>query len=209
MLRRVMMAGGTPPTSGPYWNPADCHPSVVLSSGNAVATRNSDTAAWRCVRSVTSHNSGKWYAECENLANGSVNGSLTFGLADQEMALTLKPGSNTGSWGAQANDANVKNTFWNNIPTSRPGPPIGVGGVVCIAVDFGGGEIPGRIWFGDSESGWYAGDPAAGTGAQYTFAANTTRKLILGLFSNPQSCRLRNQPGENLLTIPSGYSMWG
>lgn len=205
MLRRMMMAGGSAPPTAQYWNPSDCHPSVVLSSGNAVATRNTDSAGWRAVRSVTSHNSGKWYAECENLADGAVNGSLTFGLSDQEMALTLKPGSNTGSWGAQANDGVLKRTFWNNIPTNRSGAPIGVGGVVCIAVSFS----PGRIWFGDSESGWYAGDPAAGTGAQYSFAENTTRKLILGLYSNPQSCRLRNHPGENLLPIPAGYSMWG
>ena len=205
MLRRLMMAGGSAPTPGQYWNPADCHSSVVLSSGNAVATRSSAAAAWRSVRSVTSHNSGKWYAECENLANGSVNGSMTFGISDQDMGLTIKPGTNAASYGVQANDALSKRTYHNNIGTSRPGGPVGIGGVACIAVDFDAGHI----WFGDSVSGWYAGDPAAGTGAQYTFAANTTRKLMLGLYSNPQSCRLRNQPGENLLTIPSGYSMWG
>lgn len=205
MLRRLMMAGGSAPTPGQYWNPADCHSSVVLSSGNAVATRNSDANAWRSVRSVTLHNSGKWYAECENLANGSSNGSAIFGIADQEMGLTLYPGQNTASYGVQANDPAGKRTYFNGSPISRSGTVIGVGGVVCIAVDFDAGDI----WFGDSESGWYAGDPAAGTGAQYTFAANTTRKLMLGLYSNPQSCRLRNHPGENLLTIPSGYSMWG
>ena len=206
MLRRVMMAGGSAPTPGQYWNPADCHSSVVLSSGNSVATRNSDPKAWRCVRSVTSHNSGKWYAECENLANGSGNGSMTFGISDQGTSLTIKPGTNSESYSVQANDAFIKSTYHNSsVGTLRPGGPVGIGGVACIAVDFDAGHI----WFGDSVVGWYAGDPAAGTGAQYTFASNTTRKLILGLQTNPQSCRLRNQPGENLLTIPSGYSMWG
>src|SRR5690606_23272443 len=136
------------------------HSSVVLSSGNAVATRSSAAAAWRSVRSVTSHNSGKWYAECENLANGSVNGSMTFGISDQGTGLTIKPGTNSESYGVQANDAILKRTYHNNIETPRPGGPVGIGGVACIAVDFDAGHI----WFGDSVVGWYAGDPAAGTG---------------------------------------------
>lgn len=205
MLRRMMMAVGSAPPTAQYWNPSDCHPSVVLSSGNAVATRNSDSAAWRSVRSVTSHNSGKWYAECENLANGTANGSAVFGMAHPENLLTRFPGQTQTSWGVQANDPTGKRTYHNGFLVDRSGAPIGIGGVSCIAVNFDAGHI----WFGDSVSGWYAGDPAAGTGAQYTFTNNAAWKLMLGLYSNPQSCRLRNKPGENLLTIPTGYSMWG
>lgn len=205
MLRRMMMAVGSAPPTAQYWNPSDCHPSVVLSSGNAVATRNSDSAAWRSVRSVTSHNSGKWYAECENLANGSTNGSAIFGLADPLELLTRYPGQSNGSWGVQANDPTGKRTYHNNIPVSRSGAAIGTGQVSFLCADF---DL-GYMWFGDEVSGVYSGDPAAGTGAQYTFTPNRTLKLMLSEYSNPQSCRLRNQPGDNLLTIPSGYSMWG
>lgn len=204
MLRRMMMAGASTPSSF-AWNPADCHSSIVLSSGNTVATRNTDASAWRAVRSVTSRNSGKCYAECENLANGSANGSAMFGIADPSDVLTIYPGQTNSSYGVQANDPSGKRTYYNGSLTSRAGAAIGIGEVSFIAVDFDAGYI----WFGDSVSGVYAGDPAAGTGPQYTFTPNSTRKLMLGMFSNPQSCRLRNNVGENLLTIPTGFSMWG
>ncbi|WP_202844812.1 hypothetical protein [Luteimonas saliphila] len=199
----MMMASGD--VYAPAWNPADCHSSIALSSANTIATRTTAAAAWRSVRSITSHNSGKWYAECENLANGASNGSAIFGIGDPIDALTIYPGQSNSSYGVQANDPGGKRTYTNGIPTGRAGATIGIGGVSWVAVNFG----PGHIWFGDSISGCYAGDPAAGTGPQYTFAAGTARKLMLGLFSNPQSCLLRNHPGQNLLTIPGGFSMWG
>lgn len=195
--------GGAAPAT--HWNPADCHVEVLLSSENTVAERSASANAWRSVRSVSARNSGKAYAELEILANGSANGSAMFGLADPIDLLTRFPGQTQTSWGVQANDPTGKRTYHNNFLVNRSGAAIGVGGVCFLAADFDAGYL----WFGDSVSSVYAGSPADGTGPQYTFTPNKTLKIMLGMFSQPQRCRLRSLPGENLLPIPSGFSMWG
>src|SRR5690606_18214750 len=59
----AMMRAAAP--LGSYWNPADVHAMIALSNANATATRlPASPGVFVGVRGVTSHNAGKWYAEC-------------------------------------------------------------------------------------------------------------------------------------------------
>lgn len=206
-LHQAVMAGQAAP-AGNYWNPADKTSLILLSNGNATATRDTPSpTAFNAVRGITSHNSGKWYAECLNVVD--VPGSMIFGVGTSGASLSTFPGGGTplgSSWGVQANNNTRRATYYNGLQTNQGGTSgISAGGLGILAVDFDAG----RIWFGDSAFGFYTGNPSAGTTPTYTFTAGTTLFLMLGMASSPQQCTLRNQVGENTGTIPTGFSMWG
>src|SRR5690606_13764169 len=90
----------------PRWNPLDAATQLTLSSNDRVCTRSStDNNSWRSVRSVTSHHSGKWLAQCRINANGAANGSMIFGVGTSAASLNSYPGAGVTSWGAQANNS--------------------------------------------------------------------------------------------------------
>jgi hypothetical protein len=191
---------------GTYWNPTDTDSKINLSGGNAVATRSATSSGtWCATRSITSHNSGKWYAECGDTTD--VASAMMFGIGTAATSLATFPGGLATSWGIHANNSTGVRTYTNSV-SSIPGlTQIGAGGYARIAVDF----ATGRIWLGVSTSATWAGggDPAAGTTPTYTFAAGTTLYLMLGESTTGQVCTLKNHVGENTGTIPTGFSMWG
>jgi len=191
----------------PRWNPLDAATQLTLSSNDRVCTRSStDNNSWRSVRSVTSHHSGKWLAQCRINANGAANGSMIFGVGTSAASLNSYPGAGVTSWGAQANNSPTARTYTNGSSSNTGAAAVGVGGSAIVAVDFDAG----LIWFGDSVAGWYgSGNPAAGTNPRYTFTPNTTLYLMLGQYSSPMQNTLLNGPGEATVTVPSGFAMWG
>jgi hypothetical protein len=190
-----------------YFNPAAKDSKITLSNADATATRNAGASAWCAVLGLTSHASGKWYAEIADDADGVANGNMIFGVATSAATLTSYVGSDAFGWGIQANNMTNLTIYHSGTPTSQGsgGNAIGVGGRAMVAYDAGTGQI----WLG-SAGAWFAlGNPAAGTGANYTTTAGTALVLALSAADSPQQCTLKNNPGENFYTIPSGYSMWG
>lgn len=194
-----------------YWDPLNNSSEITLSAANATATRSTtNNSSWRCVRSVTSHNSGKWYAELLNVANGTVNGSMIFGVCKSAASLSAQPGGDANSWGNQANNPSV--FFYiagTPINESSGYTSIGAGGYAKLAIDFDAG----KMFFGTSTTsgggGWGSGvDPTSGAGG-FSFTAGTPLYLFLGIYSNPQQCTLRTATADMAGTIPSGYGAWG
>lgn len=189
---------------GSYWNPADKHANVTLSNSDKTAT--SAAGGWKAVRGITSHNSGKWYAELLNDADGSSNGSLLFGVGTSSATLNSFVGSDASGYGIQANNTTGARTY-NGGSSSNAGGPYTVPGERCgVAVDFGAGSI----WLSALDSGTWegGGNPSAGTSPTFTFTPGTALFLMLAVDSTPQQCTLKNNTGENLYTIPTGFSMW-
>lgn len=202
-LRRLLMAGAGVIITPHYWNPADKAAEITLSASDATATRSTtNDGSWRSVRSVTSRNSGKWYAECVNVASGSTNGAMIFGVGLSTASLSNYPGSGSDSWGAQVNNNIQPVIYHSGAGINQAGTGVTAGGYGKLAVDFDNG----RIYFGDSAFGWYS-NPSTAT-PSYSFTPNTTLFLMLGEQRSPQQCTLKNNPGENAGTIPTGYSMW-
>ena len=82
-------------TRGNYstWNPVDKSASITLSQGNLKATESS--GAWTSVRSTMAVNSGKWYAEWEQISGGTGVG---FGVSKQDVAISTHIGTFTDSY---------------------------------------------------------------------------------------------------------------
>lgn len=202
--RQILAASGGGGV-GTYWNPADTDAKISLSGGNAIATRSSTSSGtWCATRSVTGHNSGKWYAEIGDTTD--VASAMMAGIGTAASSLATYPGGLATSWGIHANSSGGLRTYTNTV-ASNPGlPTIGAGGYARIAYD----AATGRIWLGVSSSATWAGggDPATGTSPTYTVAAGTLLHLMLGMFTSGQVCTLKNHAGENTGTIPAGFSMW-
>ena len=187
-----------------YFDPSRTSGSIVLSSSNSVATATA--ASWSGCVSITGHSSGKFYAEC--MSNATIAGGyIIFGVAlTSYLYSSTYPGQDANGYGAQFTNTSGARTYYNGVSTSYTSAAAQVGGSGRVAVDFSGGSL----WLGDSVSGgrWYTGDPSTGTSPAYSFTPGTTLYLALGIYSNAVGI-LHNHAGENLLSVPAGFSMWG
>lgn len=198
-----------PVLGGVYWNPGAKAAELTLSAADATATRSTTSnGGWRSVRGLTSHSTGKWYAEVANDANGSSNGSMMFGVGNASANTNSYPGSSDdNSCGIQANNMTNLSTYRNGSQTAQGNGTnaIGVGGRAMVAYD----AATGKVWLGSNGVWFGGGDPATGTAPAYTFTAGTALFLMLGEQWAPQQCTLKNNAGENAYAIPAGFAMWG
>lgn len=204
-----IVAGGAqaaaPPPPAVYWNPADKDSHIALSSGDQVATTGGAFATWVNVRSITSHASGKFYAELVNTTN--VANSMMFGVAKAGESLTKQPGgAGSNSWSIQANRSSGVRTYFNGSSATPGFSAIPAGGYARIAVDIGAG----KLWLGVSTSASWAGggDPATGTAPTYSFTPGTPLYLIFGGNAAGQAVTLKSQVGEATGAVPSGFGMF-
>lgn len=78
--RTQVICGSTPPLGPATWNPADKGSSAILSNGDLTMSANFQSS----VRSTTSHNSGKRYAEITIQSNGVILVGIGTASADIE-----------------------------------------------------------------------------------------------------------------------------
>lgn len=198
-----------PVEGGAYWNPSAKAAELTLSAADATATRSATSnGGWRSVRGLTSHSTGKWYAEVANDANGSSNGSMMFGVGNASADVNSYPGgSDDNSCGIQANNTTNLSTYRGGVQTAQGNGTnaIGVGGRAMVAYD----AATGKVWLGSNGVWFGGGDPATGSNPTYTFTAGTALFLMLGEQWAPQQGTLKNNAGENAYAIPSGFAMWG
>jgi hypothetical protein len=189
-----------------YWNPSDKAAELTLSNAFATCLRSTtNDGAWRMVRGVSSHNTGKWYAEILIDANGAGNGSVIFGLALAGAGLSGYVGSDANSLGIQPNNtANVSTYFTGGQTTFGTSLVAGPGDRAMVAIDIDAG----KVWFGSKGTWLGSGNPAAGTGQQYNVSPQAFY-LALSESLSPAQTTLKSRSGDNLYTPPTGFSMWG
>lgn len=207
-----IVAGGA--ASGPpafYWNPSDLGAGIALSDSNRVAT-NAATAAFRIVRSVTSHDTGKWYAELVLVSGEAPHPWNVFlGVANATETLTGNfLGQTANSWGLQCDDnggdAGNARMFHNSSELGRV-TAIAASSYARVAVDFDAGDA----WIGNASAWVGGGDPAAGTTPTFTFTPGATLFLAAALNSTggTAAARARTAASQMVGSIPSGFSPWG
>ena len=191
----MTIAAGTP-TIGTTWNPAD-NGGLTLSNSNLTATQPS-SPNWLSVRSTTSHNSGKVYAEMLIGGTSGADNSGGAGVADITTLMSQYIGSSgvslmyfDGGW-VQSGITLLSN------PTNAVVP----GSVVSLAIDFGAGYI----WLG--LNGVFTGNPAAGTGPNYSFTPGTTLFLAASGATAGASTTLRSAGTQFSGTVPAGFTPW-
>jgi SPRY domain len=133
------------------WNPSDKSANITLSGGNLTATGT--TVA--CVRTISSHLSGKYYFE---VTATSVGTNAGIGIANSTHALTAYLGSDTASISYDKNGG----IFYNNANIYANGAYVN-GNVICVAVDIDNGKIWWRIGSGNWNNSGTA-NPATNTG---------------------------------------------
>lgn len=188
-----------------YWDPAAKDAAVDLTNGNATATVTSGSG-WVGVRGVTSHSTGKWYAEIL-LDVDTTNGDMLFGVCTSAYAGSSFVGSTATSWGIQANNTSNLSTYNGGTQTGQGSGTNSIteGGRAMVAYD----PATGRIWLGSNGVWFGSGNPSAGTNPAYTTTAGNTLFLAVSHNGSGQSSTLKNNTGENIYTIPTGFSMWG
>lgn len=189
--------------SGAYFDPTHLGTGLSLSNGNSTVT--SSGGGWNSVRSVTSHNSGKVYAECL-IVNVPGSGTIMFGMGVSTTPLGSYPGNNSTSWGDQGTNTGGARTWHSASSIIYNSNFVSNGGYIRIAMDISAG----LLFFGDSYSGgrWLASGTPDGGSPSYSIPANTTYYIFLGINGSGSTVTLKNNTGENSMPIPNGYSMW-
>lgn len=193
-----------------YFNPADAHGNIVLTSSNSVAASNHPGGTtWVSVRGVTPRGAagGKWYFEVEDTVDGT-NGHLC-GVMTAAANLATYLGAGAGGWGVQPNAPGHFYVYTAGSYTDFPSSTLKItaGGRCKFAYE----PATGKLWMGTSGGGggWHGGgDPAAGTSPTWTLTAGTVLYPAASLNLTVQRVTLKNQVGENSMAIPSGFSMW-
>lgn len=177
----------------PTWDPSNTMSGIVLSSGNTLATNSSGNNGVGSTRSVTSHSSGKWYAEVVNTQDGTSNFN-SIGIALGTAPVNAFAGTRTDTW---AYYEQTGQKYTNNTVTAY-GSVYTVGDVIGIAYDASAGSLTflknnvsqGVAFTGLSGAMYIFCSPWRGTS---TYAALTAHFSAASLVYSP----------------PAGYSAWG
>jgi hypothetical protein len=197
-------------TAGATWSTTDKTGNITLSNGNKDADSNSTAA--QGVRSATAvpNNSGKWYCEVNLLwDSGPTDGVSVFGIHNAANGFSTPSNISTvpADMYVFRDDGKLLNgggqapaTNWNNAILN----------VGMLAFDTAVGA--GKIWFGLNGAWEGAGDPGAGTGAQYVSVSNIAVWSIFagnmgsGAGSGFMHCDIRSAAGEISFAPPSGFT---
>lgn len=182
------------------WNPSDKNSNITLSDLNLTA--ESATASYVGVRSTTSKNWGKLYAEFL-VVTGTSSAGPEVGLATSSASLSGYIGSNTQSWGYffGKGDTTSKKQYGGGI--SAYGYGYGADGdLLMMAVDLDNS----MIWWGKNGAWGASGDPA--TRANPAFSNVTLTPLYV--ITTVRTAKITANFGASAFTytMPSGFSAW-
>lgn len=188
--------------SGLGWNPAQTASSIDVPSGSVYAHRFAG-AAWMTSKAHVGRSTGKYVFAVRNAENGATNGSLIVGLADAALSAgTQYTGQTASSFGLHANRSAGRLKYNNGATSAITIAEAAIDDYVMVAADLDTGDI----WFG--VAGSWSGDPAAGTGAAFTYGGGLTLYPAVSLYSNPQSIEGAFTADAYPFAVPSGFSAW-
>lgn len=192
-----------------YWNPSDKGADIVLSNSDKTAADPDGT--FQSVRSVTSHSSGKYYAEVAvagttqpfsgiGLSNSSFSVSGFVGTDTNSVSYLPTQGAIFGSQGAM---------YENSTPAAYGAGTTAASYVLGIAVD-----LDNDLFYVSIDGTWQdSADPAAGTGG-YNYSVTgalfvTAAPEGAGVTPNDFTNTLRTATADFSYTPPTGFSAWG
>lgn len=196
--------------SGATWSATDKTANITLSNDNKDADSNSTAAQGVRSATVVANNSGKYYCEINLISDASpLDGVQAFGIDDSANPLST-PGNVTAtpaymyvfrSDGRIINNASSALGFTNWDEA--------VAQVAMVAFDTTSGA--GKIWFGLNGAWEAGGNPAVGTGAQFSGISNINVWTVFagvqgtGAGSGHIHADIRSAAGETAYAPPSGF----
>lgn len=191
---------GTPPTFT-TWNPSDKDAAIALSSGNAVATGSG--AAYKSVRSNTSHTTGKKYYEQVAVTQAAPAGPY-IGFASSAFLLSADLGSSSISFGIDP-FSTFQAVSGGGLSLAGSHAAGSTGDRWMVAIDFDAG----KFWIGKNNAWLSSGNPSTGANAYGTFTANPTLFPGTTCYNNSNSAQLYAGASSFSYTMPTGFSAWG
>jgi len=190
------------------FNPADKSSDITLSNGNKTATCTGSN--WVSVRGVTSHASGKYYAEFK--VTDCQSSSIICGVGTSSATLASYPGNDNAGWGWMGvNDASTSCPKYHQGSGVTLGTEGDEGDTIMVAIWFEADIITGdHVWFGRNGVWMESGDPANNTDFHFSIPPNENPTLFLmgGLHVNGQDVVLQSEASEFTYTPPNGFSAW-
>lgn len=202
MLRMVLMAGQSGSVlPAVTWNPSDKSSRVTLSSGNLLATANSD-AVYGSVRATLAKTFGKHYFEVL-VEEASVSNFVMIGVATAAQLLDSYVGNGVYGW-AYYQETGVKT---HNAANEAFGAPYTSGDVIGVHLDMDAGSA----WFSKNGAVQGGGNPVLGTGPAFTGLSGAVFPAIsLYRSSSPaHSVRGRFRMTDFGYAPAAGYAAWG
>lgn len=180
------------------WDKANRMPTILLSSGDTVATRNmAPTEEHHSILGTIGRSSGLWYFE--GLAGGSgSNQIVTLGLAKAN-ALISRAGywTNADGWAYYGNSGNKI----HNGSNVGYGSPWSAGDVIQCAWN----ANTGNLWWGKNNTYPAGGDPAAGTNPAFTGVSGTLYPVCSLYANEAHVMTLRCLASSQTYSAPSGF----
>lgn len=180
---------------GTTWDVGQKHPFVRLSASRLTASSRIIEPNYLGVCSTTSKTAGKWCIPL-NLhdGQGSAAGYLAWGLAAPWENVVSADPTLVADGVYVYDDPGTGDHLFN----------VGLDEDTILAVDIDAG----KAWLWNESSGW-EGDPAAGTGARFTFTAGQEMYFWAAMYNDgtpPPEHRvsITSMP----VTLPSGFSLW-
>lgn len=183
------------------WDAANCNPTIVLSSGNTVATRtNTPNNEHASVLGLIGRSTGKWYWEalCTGTTSGGTAQLMAFGAAKKPALLTASQFWNANGWGYWGNGGSK----YHNSIAGGYGASFGDGDVISGAWDADNG----RLFFGKNGTWQNSGDPVAGTNPAYSSVTGTLYPVVSMYTNSSHVWTLRCLASAQTGTPPTGFA---
>lgn len=183
------------------WNGDDKHVNLVLSGADLTATTNA--FEFQSVRSAFGISTGDgfyWEITARSL-NMAFGPTLMVGVGTSAFDLELELGLNDNGWAFSESDL----TYHNGSVVYPVSPGFSLGSTVMVAV-----KLP-KIWWGVNGIWLDSGNPAAGTGAQYTNLAGTIYAVAcmrIGTSGDPNEVSQTANFGATpfVYPVPAGFN---
>jgi len=178
------------------WDPNNAASNIALSNGNLDASGDSATIDPKQVLATLGRSSGKYYFEVKNKPwTLAYNSSI--GVQNGSEDLETYCGDTLDGWGYWRN-ARLYHSALTSVSTGWTG-----GDIVMVAVDLDAG----KLWFGVNGTWIEGGDPANGTGEQYSDLSGTIYPSA-GPVLNDHVMTGCFAAADQTYAVPTGFSDW-
>lgn len=173
---------------------------IVLSNGNRRATHDGTTGDFMS-KSTSSKTTGKFYFEM-SIPVETVGAFPSFGIAGDTAILTTWVGGNGVAAQSSYGYYGFNGQSYHNTSGIAFGAAYGMSEIIGCAVDLGAS----KIWWSRNNIWQAGGDPAAGTGSQYTLTAAIAYRAAVGVYAANEQVQVNLAAGNLVYSAPSGFT---
>lgn len=179
--------------------PGRTNANLTLSNANRTITKDA-TLADGMSKSSSGKTTGKWYFEAVVLA-GIPSPFPSVGIASDAALLSVWVGGGSGAAQSSYGYYGQNGQSYHVSGGIAFGATWATGDVIGCAVDL----TTGKIWWSKNNVWQASGNPAAGTGSQYTLTASLLYFAAVSVYGNAEQITIRLAAPELSYAPPAGF----